>query len=145
MIPWNFDLSSAPRDGRHVLMATTNGKRFLTRWIEPNKFTPNGRWDGFPENAKTLLAWCGVPDHPDHESPRKAAEAGSESDGDAVGRPTSERQPKTVGSEDGGVTGGESAATISADEAERMGHYTTRGGGLITHKHIFLDDCGSGA
>ena len=45
------------------------------------------------------------------EHPREAAEAGSESDGDAVGRPTSERQPETVGSEDGGVTGGESAAT----------------------------------
>lgn len=61
---WNHNLSEAPRDGSHVLMATTDGKRYLTRWLAPTKFTPSGRFDGFSENAKTLLAWCSVPEHP---------------------------------------------------------------------------------
>jgi hypothetical protein len=61
---WNHDINAAPRTGSHFLMATTDGKRFLTRWLEPTKFTPKGRFDGFSENAKTLLAWCAVPEHP---------------------------------------------------------------------------------
>jgi hypothetical protein len=64
---WNTALDEAPRD-RHVLMATTDGKRYLTRWLIPTKFTPNGRWDGFSESPKTLLAWCAVPEHPNHKS-----------------------------------------------------------------------------
>lgn len=44
------------------------------------------------------------------ESPRKAAEAQSESEGNAVGRPTSERQLVTTGPEDDGVTAGETAS-----------------------------------
>jgi len=50
------------------------------------------------------------------QSPRKAAEAVSERTRDAVGRPTSERQPGTVGSEEDGVTGGESAAANSPSD-----------------------------
>ncbi len=68
MTQWNHDISAAPRTGSHFLMATTDGKRFLTRWLEPTKFTPKGRFDGFSENAKTLLAWCEIPEHPHHQS-----------------------------------------------------------------------------
>lgn len=38
-------------------------------------------------------------------------------DGNAVGRPTSERQPVTAGSEDGGVTAGETAPHTNTDAA----------------------------
>lgn len=61
MSGWSFDMSAAPRD-RQILIRSTKGETILTRWIEPTKFTPAGRFGGFPENAKTLLAWCEVPE-----------------------------------------------------------------------------------
>ncbi len=36
-------------------------KVFVTNWLEPTKHCPNGRFNGFPENAKSLLAWCEIP------------------------------------------------------------------------------------
>lgn len=130
---WSFDLTTAPRDGHHFLMATTDGKRYLTRWLTPTKFTPAGRFDGFPENAKTLRAWCAVPEHPDaeiHESPSKNDKACSK----AV--PQDEPSPAGIGSElPAGREGRHEGEAASADLPAN----------LITHKHIFLDDCGSGA
>lgn len=60
MSAWSFDMTAAPR-GRQILVRTTKGETVLTSWLQPNRFTPSGRFDGFPENAKTLLAWCEVP------------------------------------------------------------------------------------
>lgn len=59
---WSSDFSKAPHD-RQILVRTTGdkGRTFLTHWLKPNQWTPKGRFDGFPENAKTLLAWCEVP------------------------------------------------------------------------------------
>lgn len=59
---WSSDFSKAPHD-RQILIRTTGdkGRTFLTHWLQPNKWTPEGRFDGFPANAKTLLAWCEVP------------------------------------------------------------------------------------
>lgn len=81
---WNFDMTSAPR-GRHVtqtriikgepqqydvfimervlLAHPTDGKVYATYWIEPNKFTPNGRWSGWCEGVEPL-AWMPYPVHP---------------------------------------------------------------------------------
>lgn len=85
---WNFDMTSAPR-GRHVtqtriikgepqqydvfimervlLAHPTDGKVYATYWIEPNKFTPNGRWSGWCEGVEPL-AWMPYPIHPFHQS-----------------------------------------------------------------------------
>jgi len=62
MSVWNFDIASAPRD-RQILMRTTRDgdKVFVTNWLEPTKHCPSGRFNGFPENAKSLLAWCDIP------------------------------------------------------------------------------------
>lgn len=62
MSVWNFDISAAPRD-RQILMRTTRDgdKVFVTNWLEPTKHCPNGRFNGFSENAKTLPAWCEIP------------------------------------------------------------------------------------
>lgn len=58
---WNHDIASAPKD-RQILMRTTRSNQvFVTNWLEPTKHTPNGRFNGFSENAKTMLAWCEIP------------------------------------------------------------------------------------
>lgn len=85
---WNFDMSSAPR-GYHVtqtriikgepqqydvfimqrvlLAHPTDGKVYATYWLEPNKFTPKGRWSGWVEGVEPL-AWMPYPIHPFHQS-----------------------------------------------------------------------------
>lgn len=69
MSTWNFDLTKAPRDGIRILMADTHGDMWITKWLEPNKRRPAGRFDMFPENAKTILAWQHLPVHPHHMNP----------------------------------------------------------------------------
>jgi hypothetical protein len=129
---WNFDLTSAPRNGSHILMETTDGKRYLTKWLAPTKFTPNGRFDGFSENAKTMLAWCAVPEHPNHiqERPSINDEASPEAG------PQAEASLAGIG-----------AGTLAGREGRREGEAASAGlpTNLIVHKHIFLDDAGSGA
>lgn len=70
---WNFDFSTAPRDGSQILVSTSTEadkkKLFITKWLEPTKYTPNGRFDGFSENSNSLLAWCELPLHPHHMPP----------------------------------------------------------------------------
>lgn len=117
---WNHDLSEAPRDGSHVLMATTDGKRYLTRWLEPTKFTPKGRFDGFPENAKTLLAWASVPEHPNAvQFPEREQSRGN---GSRDHQHVHSRQP------DGAKHGGQDGVPAGAD-----------------HASFIVEDCGSGA
>ena len=66
---WNLDLTTAPRDGSQILMATSKGERVITKWLQPTKHTPSGRFDGFPENANSPMAWCELPLHPHHMPP----------------------------------------------------------------------------
>ena len=128
---WNHDISTAPRDGSQFLMATTDGKRFLTRWLEPTKGTPAGRFDGFPEKSKTLLAWCGVLGHPFAAATRGEAAAPAPTD---VSLPVDERSGEGANAGGGHVTDGENAQPVSA------------GGAIVTSAPAFiLDDCGSGA
>lgn len=65
---WNFDMSAAPRDGSQILVATNadGQKLFITKWLPPNNYTPNGRFDGFSMDSESLLAWSLLPSHP-HE------------------------------------------------------------------------------
>ncbi len=134
---WNHDISAAPRTGSHFLMATTDGKRFLTRWLEPTKFTPNGRFDGFSESAKTLLAWCAVPEHP--FAAASQGEAAAHSPESETDREAAEQR---AGANAGGghVTDGENTHSVAAGE-----HVNSSPAPLITHHHIFLGDAGSGA
>lgn len=66
---WHFSMAEAPRDGSRIIIADTHGGMFFTKWLEPNKHRPAGRFDAFPENAKTLLAWRHGPVHPHHMVP----------------------------------------------------------------------------
>lgn len=74
---WNFDFKTAPRDGRQILVSTSTEadkeKLFITKWLEPTKHTPTGRFDGFPERSNSLLAWCELPLHPHHMPPADLA------------------------------------------------------------------------
>lgn len=92
MTGWNFDISQAPRGRKEtrtrtvkvngkpqeqhyevhiperVLLAhPTEDKVFSSYWLEPTKFTPNGRWSGWCE-GQTPRAWMAYPDHPDFPS-----------------------------------------------------------------------------
>lgn len=124
---WNHDIPSAPRDGSRFLMATTDGNIFFTRWLKPNKFTPNGRFDGFSENAKTLMAWHDVPKHPSAEI--NSLETAS------TGAVTGWVDPPST------ETG--SSDLRDANSAETNGGTRVTAGETATH--FILDDCGSGA
>ncbi|MFP5078276.1 hypothetical protein ACLE20_13290 [Rhizobium sp. YIM 134829] len=79
---WNLDIAAAPRDGRQILVATSDRRDeehfFLTRWIKPTKRAPAGRFNGFSENSKVLLAWCELPLHPHHMLPADLAPVAEE-------------------------------------------------------------------
>lgn len=127
---WNHNIDEVPRDGSHVLMATTDGKRYLTRWLAPTKFTPSGRFDGFSENAKTLLAWASVPEHP--FAAASQGEVALQSPGGSIG----------ANAGGGHVDDSENAHSVAAGEQSEDSSSPDH---LIVHKHVFLEDCGSGA
>lgn len=58
---WNFDLSEAPRDGSHVILAMPNKTTIRSYWCRPR---------GEPEHWCMLshknepIAWMRWPDHP---------------------------------------------------------------------------------
>lgn len=149
-----------------VWLAFADGKVKRSYWVPEAKGFP-ARWSGCTA-AETPISWQHyvVPEHPFANTPRKAAEAVVErpaSTGATVASGLVEAdkaeavagglgQPELIpaltaqhggvnvgGPERAGVTGGESAATISPEEAEEMARYTTRPG------PIYLEDCGSGA
>lgn len=64
--PWNYDMSSAPRDGTKLWAATGNGEVILTYWLPANgKLRPVGRWC-YLKSTETPLAWIKFvkPRHP---------------------------------------------------------------------------------
>ncbi len=140
---WSLDISSAPRD-RQILMRTTRDgdKVFITNWIEPTKHCPNGRFNGFSENAKSLLAWCEIPDF--EESPRKAAEAASERTAINPEAKASVDNAATIAPET--ATAGREMQVGSAPSGSVPA--TSEGGRDSVERHapqFIIDDCGSGA
>lgn len=152
---WNFDMSSAPR-GRHVtqtriikgepqqfdvfimervlLAHPTDGKVYATYWIEPNKFTPNGRWSGWSEGVEPL-AWMPYPVHP----------FAAASQGEAAVPSTENVNPRDSGGS-GANEGGEDVDR-SAMRAGLCGTQNLEPTGPVAERatHFILDDCGSGA
>lgn len=150
MSEWNFDLTQAPRDGRHVILATEEGKVIRSYWVKPKADHAHWCMLSHKNNPVAFMLW---PEHPFDESPRKAAEAVAERPASTVATVASGLveadkaeavagglgQPELIpaltaqhggvnvsGPKRAGVTGGESAATP------------------ILHKHMFLDDVGGG-
>lgn len=133
---WNHNLDETPLD-RRLWLATKCGKVSVTRWNEKRS-----AWDGLASGEQPI-AWQVhvVPEHPFAESPRKAAEAVSERAAIQVGA--------TIASAEAGVSGQpESIPATSSERASNDGLPVVTAGEtapLILHKHIFLDDVGSGA
>lgn len=132
MTEWNHDISAAPRTGSHILMATTDGKRYLTRWLAPTKFTPSGRFDGFSENAKTLLAWASVPEHPNFRANagEEATSTMSAASSDPVSRADDVRERQH-------------ASTVEFTDDCRQGGNEQAAAASVPD--FILEDCGSGA
>jgi hypothetical protein len=153
---WNHDMTTAPRgrtvtvmrntktkDGvirvpvqefepEHVWLASSCGKVIRSYWIPANK-NHDGYWPGFAQKGGTQpIAWQPfvTPVHPFASNERGERE-GQSLDGGL----------NSAGANTGGdhVTDGENA------QPENAGEPVSRSPALIEHKHIFLDDCGSGA
>lgn len=153
---WNFDLNTIPR-GRHetrtrkigdktqeydvfiperVLLAHNDCRVYATYWIEPTKFTPRGRWAGWVEGVEPV-AWMPYPEHPFAAASQGEAAAPAPTN---VSLPADERSGDGTNAGGGHVNDGETANPETAGE-----RVSSSPAPLITHKHIFLDDCGSGA
>jgi len=133
---WSFDISAAPRD-RQILMRTTRSNQvFVTNWLEPTKHTPNGRFNGFSENAKTLLAWCDVPAFENSEFRANAGEGASTTMRAASNDPVSR-------------TSGESerqrASMVEIADDCRQGGNEQAAAAPVPASQFIIDDVGSGA
>ena len=55
---WNYDTSSAPKDGRSVLIASKCGKVIRSKWLaDPQRFE-------FLQHGETFKAWQHWPEYP---------------------------------------------------------------------------------
>jgi hypothetical protein len=61
---WNFDMSAAPRDGRHVILAMPNKTTLRSYWCKP-KHDPE-HWCMLSHKNQPE-AWMPWPEHPHHE------------------------------------------------------------------------------
>ena len=61
MIQWNHDLSAAPRDGSHVILAMPNKTTLRSYWCEP-KNEP-AHWC-LLSHKNEPVAWMAWPKHP---------------------------------------------------------------------------------
>ncbi|MFJ6322296.1 MULTISPECIES: hypothetical protein [unclassified Rhizobium] len=126
MSGWNHDISAAPRD-RQILMRTTRGdKVFVTNWLEPTKHTPNGRFNGCSENAKTLLAWCEIPEF------TNAPEGQTDATGTAYERDEAQSVPAHL-TDSNTVAGG---LSCSAQSETAKSHPTTLAGEIAAQREV---------
>lgn len=126
---WDHDLTTAPRDGSHVILAMPNKTTLRSYWCTPK---------GEPEHwcmlshKNTPVAWMLWPTHPfeTHERPSINDKASPEAG------PQAEASPAGTG-----------AGTLAGREGRHEGEAASADlpTNLIIHKHIFLDDIGSGA
>lgn len=72
---WNFDLSSAPRDGSHVILAVAGMKPIRSYWVKP-KHEPE-HWCMLSHKTQPI-AWMDWPVHPHHMVPADLAAVAGE-------------------------------------------------------------------
>jgi hypothetical protein len=61
MTEWNFDLTQAPRDGRHVILATEEGKVIRSYWVKPKADHAHWCMLSHKNNPVAFMLW---PEHP---------------------------------------------------------------------------------
>lgn len=75
MTDWNHDLSQAPRDGTHVILAMPNKTTLRSYWCEP-KNEP-AHWCMLSHKNEPV-AWMPWPEHPFQEPQRQQGADGGE-------------------------------------------------------------------
>ena len=124
---WNHDLSQAPRDGSHVILAMPNKTTLRSYWCEP-KGEP-AHWCMLSHKNEPV-AWMLWPEHPFAASSQGEAAAKAPTN---VSLPVDERSGERANAGGDHVTGGENAHQISAGE-------------LVSNSSAFiLEDVGGGA
>ncbi|MBB4063651.1 hypothetical protein [Gellertiella hungarica] len=125
---WNHDMSMAPRDGSHVILALSNKQVLRSYWCEP-KGEP-AHWCML-SHKNDPVAWMAWPEHPFTADPAGAADTA----GDDLRAPVAAEQGQIAREGDAPrETGRVSGAASGPSTAP-----------IILHHHIFLDDVGSGA
>lgn len=144
MTRWNHDISAAPR-GYHetktrtvgdkkqnydvfvserILAVDSTGKVFGTYWVEPGKYSKNGRWSGWCE-GQDPIAWAPWPTYDLKAAPGDAAVTS----GNDLREPVAAEQGQII--REGDVPRETDRASGDASSPD-------------TH-HLYLEDVGSGA
>lgn len=130
---WNFDISTAPRDGTHVILALPNKTTLRSYWCAP-KGEPD-HWCMLSHKNEPV-AWMPWPEHPFQAKANDEACETVPYEGRAEAQADASDGVELVSRVVGGRT--PTATTeYGRDSLERQAP-------LIIHKHIFLDDAGSG-
>ena len=108
---WNHDLSQAPRDGSHVILAMPNKTTLRSYWCEP-KGEP-AHWCMLSHKNEPV-AWMAWPEHP--FAAATTSEAALTKAPTNVSLPVDERSGEGANAGGEHVTGGENAHQISAGE-----------------------------
>jgi hypothetical protein len=125
---WNHDLSQAPRDGTHVILAMPNKTTLRSYWCEP-KNEP-AHWCMLSHKNEPV-AWMAWPEHP-FASATTSEDALTKAPTN-VSLPVDERSGERANAGGDHVTGGGNAHQISAEE-------------LVSNSSAFLlEDVGGGA
>ncbi|KRA63091.1 hypothetical protein [Rhizobium sp. Root651] len=108
---WNHDLSQAPRDGSHVILAMPNKTTLRSYWCEP-KGEP-AHWCMLSHKNKPV-AWMAWPEHP--FAAATTSEAALTKAPTNVSLPVDEKSGERANAGGDHVTVGENANQISAGE-----------------------------
>jgi hypothetical protein len=117
MTEWNFDLSQAPRDGTHVILAMPNKTTLRSYWCTPK--ADHAHWCMLSHKNEPV-AWMPWPEHPFANSPQEQGTDG----GAIVEVKVTDRLANANG--------------VEPSPSEQSS-------APILHKHMFLDDVGGGA
>ena len=125
---WNFDITQAPTDGSHVILAMPNKTMLRSYWCEP-KHEP-AHWCMLSHKNEPV-AWMAWPEHP--FAAATTSEAALTKALTNVSLPVDVRSGERANAGGDHVTVGENAHTISAGE-------------LVSNSSAFLlEDVGGGA
>lgn len=126
---WNFDLSQAPRDGTHVILAMPNKTTLRSYWCTPK--ADHAHWCMLSHKNEPV-AWMPWPEHPFQ------AKAGEES----VSTMSAGSSDPVSRTDDASFRQGSSTVELT-DDCRQGGKEV-----LVAANHpdhFILEDCGSGA